>query len=45
MSSAIRTHFQPNVDEAEAAQILKAMVATGFLSVEAGKIIYAQSAT
>jgi len=45
MSSAIRAHFQPNVDEAEAAQILKAMVATGFLSVEAGKIVYAQSAT
>lgn len=45
MSSAIRSHFQPNVDEAEAAQILKAMAATGFLSVEAGKIVYAQSAT
>ncbi|HOB60511.1 MAG TPA: PIN domain-containing protein [Candidatus Competibacteraceae bacterium] len=45
MASAIKTHFQPNVDKAEAAQILKAMIATGFISVQAGKIVYAQSAT
>lgn len=45
MASAIRSHFQPNVDEAEAVQILKAMVATGFISIQAGKIVYAQSAT
>jgi hypothetical protein len=45
MSSAIRAHFQPGIEEAEVAQILKAMVATGFISIEAGKIVYAQSAT
>ncbi len=45
MCSAIKAHFQPAVDESEAAQVLKAMVATGFIAVEAGKIVYAQSAT
>jgi hypothetical protein len=45
LESAIRSHFQPSVDEAEAVQILKAMVATGFISIQAGKVVYAQSAT
>lgn len=45
MSSAIKAHFQPGIDEAEVVQILKAMVATGFISIEAGKIVYAESAT
>lgn len=45
MGSAIKAHFQPGVEEAEVAQILKAMVASGFISIEAGKIIYAESAT
>ena len=45
MSSAIKAHFQPGVEEDEVAQILKAMVATGFISIQAGKIIYAESAT
>lgn len=45
MASAIRAHFQPGVDETEAGLILKAMVAIGFISIEAGKIVYAQSAT
>lgn len=45
MGSAIKSHFQPGVDDAEAAQIVKAMVATGFISIEAGKIVYAESAT
>jgi hypothetical protein len=44
MSSAIKAHFQPGIEEAEVAQVLKAMVATGFISIEAGKIIYAESA-
>ena len=43
MSSAIRAHFQPAIEESDIAQILQAMVATGFISIEAGKIIYAQS--
>lgn len=43
MSSAIKAHFQPGIEDPEAAQILKAMIATGFISVEAGKIVYAQS--
>jgi hypothetical protein len=43
MSSAIRAHFQPAIEESEVAQILHAMLATGFISIEAGKIIYAQS--
>jgi hypothetical protein len=42
MSSAIKAHFQPEIEEAEVAQILKAMVATGFISIDAGKIVYAQ---
>lgn len=45
MGSAIKSHFQPGVDDAEAAQIVKAMVATGFISIEAGKIVYAESVT
>ncbi|MBX3278485.1 MAG: hypothetical protein KF868_10835 [Acidobacteria bacterium] len=43
MGSAIKAYFQPGVEEAEVAQILKAMVATGFISIKAGKIIYAES--
>ena len=42
MGSAIRAHFQPAIEESEVAQILQAMVATGFISIEAGKIVYAQ---
>lgn len=45
MARAIRAHFQPSVDDAEAVQILKAMMATGFISIQAGKVIYTQSAT
>lgn len=45
MCSAIKAHFQPVVDESEAVLILKAIVATGFIMVEAGKIVYAQSTT
>ncbi|MHB0959628.1 MAG: PIN domain-containing protein [Pirellulaceae bacterium] len=44
MGSVIKAYFRPYVEEAEVAQILKAMVATGFISIEAGKIIYAESA-
>jgi hypothetical protein len=43
MSSAIRAHFQPAIEELEVSQILQAMVATGFISIEAGKIVYTQS--
>jgi hypothetical protein len=45
LGSAIKSHFQPGVEEAEVAQILRAMVLTGFISIEAGKISYAESAT
>ena len=45
MVSAIKSHFQPSVDEAEAVRILKAIIATGYISVEAGKIVYPQPAT
>lgn len=44
MMSAIKASFQPVLDEAEVPEILKAMVATGFISIEAGKIVYAQPA-
>ena len=43
MSSSIEAHFQPGTEESEVALILKAMVATGFISIEDGKIVYAQS--
>jgi hypothetical protein len=43
MSSAIRAHFQPAIEEPEIAQILQAIVDTGFISIDAGKIVYAQS--
>lgn len=43
MSSAIKAHFQPEIEDAEVAQILKAMVATGFISIDAGKIVYTQA--
>jgi len=45
MGSAVEAHFQPGIEEVEVAQILKSMVATGFISIETGKIIYAESAT
>ncbi|MEZ0371711.1 MAG: PIN domain-containing protein [Candidatus Sericytochromatia bacterium] len=41
MSSAIKAHFQPGVEDSEVVKILKAMVATGFISIEAGKVVYA----
>jgi hypothetical protein len=40
MGSAIRTYFRPAIEESEVAQILQAMVDTGFISIEAGKIVY-----
>jgi PIN domain len=43
MSSAIKAHFQPGIEESEVPQILNAMVATGFISIEVGKIVYAES--
>ena len=43
MASAIKAHFQPAVDESEATKILEAMVKTGFVTIEAGKIEYAES--
>jgi hypothetical protein len=43
MSSAIRAHFHPVIEDSEVAEIFQAMVATGFISIEAGKIVYAQS--
>lgn len=45
MGSAIKAHFQPGIEETEIAQVIKAMVATGFISIEAGKIVYTESAT
>ena len=45
MGRAIKAHFQPGVEEAEVALILEAMVTTGFISIEAGKITYAESVT
>jgi hypothetical protein len=42
MSSAIRAHFQPPIEESEVAQILQTMVANGFISIETGKIVYTQ---
>lgn len=44
LSNAIKTHLQPGLDDAEVARILRAIVATGYLSIAAGKIVYAQSA-
>ncbi|MDX1998269.1 MAG: PIN domain-containing protein [Thermoanaerobaculia bacterium] len=44
LSNAIKMHLQLGSDEAEAAQILKAIVATGYLSIAEGKIVYAQPA-
>jgi hypothetical protein len=43
MSSAIRAHFKPDVEDTEVAKILNAMIASGFISIESGKIIYAQT--
>ena len=43
MGSAIKAHFQPAIEEAEVQQILNAMVATGFISIDVGKIVYAES--
>lgn len=42
MCSAIKAHFRPQVDDPEATEVLKKMVAKGFIRVEAGKIIYAE---
>jgi hypothetical protein len=42
MRNAIRAHFRQTIEEPEIAQILHEMVATGFISIEAGKIVYAQ---
>jgi PIN domain len=44
LSNAIKTHLQPGLDDAEVARILRAIVATGYLSIAAGKVVYAQSA-
>jgi hypothetical protein len=43
MSSAIKAHFRPTIDDSEVAPVLSAMVATGFIAIDAGKIVYAQS--
>ncbi len=43
MGSAIRAHFQSAIEDSEVAQVIQAMVATGFISIESGKIVYAQS--
>ena len=43
MSSAIKAHFQPSIEESEVPSILKAIVAAGYISIEAGKIVYAES--
>ena len=43
LSSAIGAHFQPAIEDSEVTQIVHAMVAKGFISIEAGKIVYAQS--
>jgi hypothetical protein len=43
MSSAIKAHFKPTIEDSEVTQILQAMVALGFISIEVGKIVYSQS--
>jgi hypothetical protein len=42
MSSAIKSHFRSEIEEPDVARILKAMLATGFIAVEAGEIVYAK---
>jgi PIN domain len=44
LSNAIKAHFQAEVDDAAVAQILQTMVATGFISIAEGKVVYAQAA-
>lgn len=45
MCSAIKSHFKPGVGDADVALILQEMVKTRFLSIQAGKIVYAASGT
>lgn len=40
MIRAIKSHFQPDADDRRVSEILKAMVSTGFVAIEAGKIVY-----
>jgi hypothetical protein len=43
LGNAIRAHFKSAIKESEAAQIIQEMVTTGFISIQAGNIVYAHS--
>lgn len=45
LGSALKSHFQLGTEEADVVQIMRAMVTTGYISIEAGKVMYTESAT
>ncbi|MFO0902521.1 MAG: PIN domain-containing protein [Pirellulales bacterium] len=41
LGSFIKSHFQSSLEESEVAEVVKAIAATGYFSIEDGKVVYA----